>query len=292
MRESIFNSDFAFNNDDFLGVFLGYSYCTEHEMGYQGIARSLGLRDSLKFPGIDSRVNTKSNNIIFEDNLKIKNSYYSILYLHKESSIRDHIKQAQLAEELGYNKELAISIVENNKYLFNKNKPFVMLWDSDKFAIILKGLKNKYREHLKYLAECFLNNQGCIFYNKPNNKNPFSKGSLVLTSVSKVNDDLRKSMLETDLKFKRLKEEEAKIRWKGRIGSGHTSYYALTPKLIEDMNSEFNTKYPIVFWLNPANQKKYNYGWFTVEEIEEWYLGVGPIVKDKNSVKDFVLGNS
>lgn len=38
-----------------------------------------------------------------------------------------------------------------------------------------------------------------------------------------------------------------------------------------------------MFWLNPMNQKKYNHGWFTIEELQQWAKDNGPIVKNISS---------
>jgi len=36
-----------------------------------------------------------------------------------------------------------------------------------------------------------------------------------------------------------------------------------------------------MFWLNPCEQDKYRYGWFTLDQLFAWAGGFGPIVKDR-----------
>src|SRR3546814_19195425 len=55
-------------------------------------------------------------------------------------------------------------------------------------------------------------------------------------------------------------------------------YFALCPKwtspgLIEGRT----TAHPVIFFLNPAQQDKNNHGWYTVEELEQWLDGKGPV---------------
>ena len=60
-------------------------------------------------------------------------------------------------------------------------------------------------------------------------------------------------------------------------------YYALSPRWAASIkgtkNGEVETKYGVVFWLNPCDQYKNNYGHFTVEELQQWAKGEGPIPK-------------
>lgn len=44
-------------------------------------------------------------------------------------------------------------------------------------------------------------------------------------------------------------------------------------------NCVVNTKHDIMFFLNPTEQKKNRFGWFTVEELEAWHIGEGPIIQ-------------
>lgn len=41
----------------------------------------------------------------------------------------------------------------------------------------------------------------------------------------------------------------------------------------------FETDCDVVFFLNPAQQDRNNFGWFSVEELDLWLSGLGPIVK-------------
>jgi hypothetical protein len=57
-------------------------------------------------------------------------------------------------------------------------------------------------------------------------------------------------------------------------------YYALTPAWKDAAKRE------VWFWLNPFDQKTYNSGWFTEDELKEWIKGTGPVVKKKEEKKE------
>ena len=65
-----------------------------------------------------------------------------------------------------------------------------------------------------------------------------------------------------------------------RLKKAGKSWFALSPKKLnkEDMEKH-KTKFSVIFWLNPTEQRIVNYGWFTVEELRMWIKGKGPIVK-------------
>ena len=57
------------------------------------------------------------------------------------------------------------------------------------------------------------------------------------------------------------------------------AYMALSPKKMSK-HTEKKSAHPYWYWLNPHNQQHVNFGWYTVEEIEQWLDEKGPIPKD------------
>ena len=66
-------------------------------------------------------------------------------------------------------------------------------------------------------------------------------------------------------------------------------YHALVPQFcFDDIMRDgkainLDTIYPVMFFLNPQNQTANNHGWFTVEELDQWIAGAGPIPKVQES---------
>ena len=52
-------------------------------------------------------------------------------------------------------------------------------------------------------------------------------------------------------------------------------YYALSLRWKDDDKKE------VIFWLNPMEQDKNNFGWFTVEDLKDWAKGKGKIPMKK-----------
>lgn len=70
-----------------------------------------------------------------------------------------------------------------------------------------------------------------------------------------------------------------------KLKEANCRYFACSPKWSHEIKStadgEIKTKYPVIFWLNPMEQDRNSYGWFTVENLELWTQGKGPIVELK-----------
>jgi hypothetical protein len=61
-------------------------------------------------------------------------------------------------------------------------------------------------------------------------------------------------------------------------------YYALSPAWICP-GDECTSAHPVRFFLNPTDQGSNNFGWFTVEELDEWIAGRGPVPKNPKEGK-------
>jgi len=40
-----------------------------------------------------------------------------------------------------------------------------------------------------------------------------------------------------------------------------------------------DTEHPVIFFLNPKDQVNNNHGWFTVEDLDKWISGTGPVIR-------------
>lgn len=126
----------------------------------------------------------------------------------------------------------------------------------------------------------------------------FSRGGLIIAIASRVPEAQRKTLLEADkdaiaLKkaadatgiVKRLDEARQKSAT-GSVGFAPYGYFALSPRWVKEFRRRDDdrplaerTAHPVIFWLNPYHQNKYESGWFTVEELDQWIAGTGPIIK-------------
>lgn len=117
---------------------------------------------------------------------------------------------------------------------------------------------------------------------------PFERGGLNIVRPSLMPAELKQSLVETHLDQARLNAEvetsgvvEALEARRQLIGPKASAlYHALKPAWkLDGVIKGRVSSFPVMFFLNPTDQKNNNYGWFTVEEIFQWLQGLGPIVK-------------
>jgi len=81
-----------------------------------------------------------------------------------------------------------------------------------------------------------------------------------------------------DKELAKLYKDVEETGIKKKLENANLRYYALSPSR---PNKNMKTKYNVMFWLNPQQQDIHNYGYFSVEQLEEWIEGKGPIPKKK-----------
>lgn len=70
----------------------------------------------------------------------------------------------------------------------------------------------------------------------------------------------------------RLKEVVDKTNIYSILENAGKKYFALSVKWKDEKRED------IIFWLNPMEQDKYNYGWFTINDLKDWAQNKGKII--------------
>lgn len=243
------------SNNEFCGFFLEADFVAEHERGISGISRLLNCFHENKM-GIERRTcqNPIANNISLFQN---KNKWC-----------------------------LLVTREYNHSYLKDtKNTHTHSKWDSDSFMVVSDSLKE-----LELLQKEMVNNNVAVFIGG-NSGNPFSKGGLTVVIVDRLDKEHKDKMLAGDKDTAKLKAAADATGIKQKIDKINEYYYstqigyeppcgyfALSPRWI-NKSLVGQSKYSVMFWLNPQEQQKNNYGWFTVEDLEDWIHQKGKVVK-------------
>lgn len=113
--------------------------------------------------------------------------------------------------------------------------------------------------------------------------NPFNRGGLCLVRPSLVPQSLKDLMNARDADRIALEKTAQKTKIEKVLEKAGRGYFALSPrwnKPDEEGKRRHESKFDVVFWLNPREQSKYKSGLFTVEDLKAWALDLGPIIKD------------
>lgn len=241
------------------GINLGFDFCAEHEQGIEDIYRILGIPPQTKPMGLEAvRVNNvDSDKVVLVEDEQI------ILLVHKDN----YYKEKLLRNREGFLRSLISTYYMENR----ENRDFDAAWDHNGFCIISKN--EDVVKMVKSIHEnMFKKNLYCIL-----SPSSWIGTGLTLLIADAVSEDIKKEELKADIAFFRLQKKFNKTKIVERIKKAGLRYYALYPSSrIVDENSKFKFK----VFLNPAEQHKYKFGWFTIEELKEWTLGRGPVIKD------------
>jgi hypothetical protein len=259
-----------------IGVSLGFDFTAEHEWGIEGIREALGMQEfdveehlkKIKENklGVSTRIATTDKNIVTTSFTHDGENYY-VFYVDRTNCI--YVEEKDLVNTItkmfGY---ILKQEIEDNRVL--------TAWSSGDICIVVGEEDKELPEKFKKAAK-----ESNLFVGEFHDGNPFSNSSLTLFLSDNLTKDFKKSLLEHDkdrIKLERadrttgirdvLKKKEAEWRKKheGRSFTTPWSYMALSPR----WKSKEDTKYKVVYWLNPIDQKLINYGWYNVEELMKW----------------------
>jgi hypothetical protein len=256
-------------NEKLVGVCLAADYCGEHERGIQGINETLGvLGDATQeWIGLDARaVSIVTSNLSLN---KIGTKVYLTLG-------RYHPLDKEMIKR------------ESELYITKYDKGTdAAAWDDRSFGIIADD-KEK-RQQLKDLFAAFEAKDIVIYTGR---SGPFQNGGLCILIRSQVPEAFALEMAQADRNRIALVTAAGASGIEATLKAAGKTWYALSPKWASELTStargDIRTEHPVVFWLNPINQQRYSYGWFTVEELLLWEKDQGPCMK-LNEQKDVSL---
>lgn len=269
MRQGVYDAEFILLDGQFVGVNLGWDYCAEHECGIRGIRSAFQMVDGDLSPKLQRELHLADNPHAFGIARRIVRAFPESLIFAKVTRTRPVLYTLFLsplyAKQFKETNELTKETIPFNSA--PSNKGLSAAWDEHEFAIVAD---NKYKEQLEELYEAFKQNDVCIYLGK---YLPFTNPGLHIMIASRLPTDVLQEMWNIDEDAWELQcaaEATGIIQFLKAKGK---SWYCLEPRWKNKDRKEF------WFWLNPMDQHRYNYGFYTVEELRLWGEDKGPIVR-------------
>lgn len=279
------------DNGVLIGIQLGADYCAEHECGIKGIKRELGILskdecDEQQIFGADRYTVLAVNTDQFHFR-ETKTTHEAVFIFNPRVFGRSWMSSQQLSLE-----QMTISKLANHYDIHllgpwkdHEAQTLATAWDEASFGIHVKGKQD--HEYLRELQQAFIDQDVVVYLGAP----PipvFSNSSLNLMIKSRIPQEGLDLMEKTDRELWELNRDAKATGIYDKLEEAGMKYHALKPRrgLLKDRvtRGRFSEKIPptshdIMFFLNPTNQDNNNSGWFTVEELEAWAEGKGPIPK-------------
>lgn len=253
---------FIIEDDIFIGINLGWDFTAEHEWGIAGLKGYFGLEgvhNGLinKRIGIDARRVTKLPE-------------YFKLFVKGEFT---YLVSARHMSGDDMSKKALDSMVQAYWTSYGENDNEITLntaWDENSFGIAVRGKEE--RKHLKLLFEAFNNNDAIITFG--HDGNPFSNSGLMLLIASKLPKEYVDSQAAADLNKIKLNKASDKTGIIKRLKKADRQYFACSPRWANDEKTEVH------YWLNPMKQDRYDSGWMTVADLDDWISDSGKVMKE------------
>lgn len=252
------------------GIALGFDFAAEHEWGIKKLKEAFGIPDT-KFPqGIkDRQIRTLPEDLMIyrefsqkpeHDKRKKAETFGMLAYAYMGSWSKhpaENLKEATMRQAKPY-----------DAWSKEEAQTLGAAWDESSFGIVVR---ERDLPKLRELKEAFEHHDIAI---APGKQRGFDRShGLTFVIVSRLESEIFEKVLEADKAHQRLEEAADATGIIKRLKAAKKDYFACSPRW---KNSDETTG-EVVFWLNPMHQKDNNFGWFTVQDLDDWIAGIGRI---------------
>ena len=243
------------------GVALGFDFAAEHEGGIAQLRGKFGIDASLI--GVGARTITR---------LPAKFGYHeapAVSLIGIDNNWEDH------ANDSRYTQFMRQRCTEGESLA---RIPVCGTWSNIGFLAAI--LRNK-TDFPQELYQAFLRHDIVIW--QVGRRGPFDGSGLCIGIRSLLPESVARLWWTGDVNRICLQGAADQTGIAERLRTAGRGWFALSPKWSQELVSiyrgQVKTRYPVVFYLNPHEQHRYNSGWFTVEELDQWAEGTGPVMK-------------
>jgi hypothetical protein len=256
---------------------FGYDYCAEHEFGTARLQQAFGISGDKNDLTIQRYAVTRTANLHLIEAEVVSEDWSA----RKPKKLKHKRLFLLGGDEEPYNQTMEEFVTGYRDSHPKPNMPQAH-WDEGAFlfSVPMGGVDE---EAVRSIHQALLDHDALIYL--AGSSNLIGGSGLVIARRSTIPKELTDQMEEAFRDQKALADAseatgirtrvEEWSRGKGAFGKG---YYALSPSWAAG-DQRAKTKHSVIYFLNPADQQNNNFGWFTVEELELWMKGKGPIPK-------------
>jgi len=238
-------------NDKLIGVSLGADFTSEHEWGIKGIRRKFGMSD--EGLGIERRL--------------IRELPQNMKYMSDDNNSYIFCYSGFWRDE---NLESVLKGIGQEVLPIQNKSGIGSAWDEGTFGIAFGPETRKYKPDLRDAIQ-----SKDLMIGFTGNDGPFSNPGLFLGIVSRLPKEWIQQMYDIDYDHQLRHEHPDHLRITQVLKDAGKRYFALSPKW-----ADTREKKELQWWLNPMEQQTNNYGWFKINDLEQWAKGKGPIPKE------------
>jgi hypothetical protein len=255
------------------GFSLGFDFCAEHEHGAPYLKEALGVAPT-DFPlGVEDRTMTEvpedleygEYELHSKDRRVKRTTPAALLYLARArhwSDWPDAVGERAKLLDVGFRCDAG------DRFYAPEHHDLASAWSGDSgFAIHVRGAENVAR--LRALHEAFRRKAVAL---ADASGMGFVRKALSLVIVDRLSEDVKTMVRDRDQAHLRLHEAFEVTGIRERLKAAGKRWYALVPRWSNGEGSD------LLAFLNPCEQRRYDSGWYTLDELEDWAQERGPVV--------------
>lgn len=272
MRRAYFDVNWLLADDGTLqGLALGYDRCGEHQRGIAPMLALLGLVMPDYPLGVEGRQakTAPTGSLVFDQFLvkpkdQRRKRYQAAMLLLEAHAVANGRTgpYCQKEYDLGFRSE-------PTKHHARPEYDLAVSWSHKGFALCVRGEANIAR--LRELHEAFL---ACDVAVAVPWERAFLRGGLSFVIPSRMPAEAKATVLARDQDHLALVQAADATGIEALLEAADKRWYALAPSWFDDRKDE------VIFYLNPCEQRRYDGGWFTVAELQQWARDEGPVLKE------------
>lgn len=253
-----------------IGISLGADYCAEHEWGINRLKRTLGVDGWVPGSSREKPKYTKPHGL---PRRTISQHDAVRLYEHKEAAVLLCMDRWRYESFDKYIAEHGIARAFKERLPQDlPRRELGTAWSEDDFGIYGQGQN---ADRIKDLYAAFQANNVGIWIG--GRMIAFENGGLILCIADRIPAENSAMLAEADIESEKLQAASDATGIVERLNKAGKRFFSCSPKWRRE---DRKSAHPVVYWLNPMDQDVNNFGWFTVEELDQWIAGAGPVPMD------------
>ncbi len=282
------------DKDKLIAINLGADFTAEHEWGIQKLNRTLGVAEDDKVLGIERYRITLPHPecvLLFEEMVKEKP------YDKPRAKAKEVLHTALVVVEpydVKYYKDRKMEdLARSGELSLYGEQTLGTAWCESSFGIRTNSEKEVV--FLKKLRDAIMNKEAAMWLG---GGHVFQNAGLCIGIIDAIPEASKKLMYDAHVDYNKLQEASAKTGIKEKIDALNEEwrkqnprsynpplgYYALRPAWFKGLGRGLKSAHPVMYWLNPQNQDVNDSNWYTVEQLEQWIKGEGPVLKKDKKV--------
>jgi len=248
-----------------LGITLGFGYCAEHECGVRDLKAAFGVTAEPPIGLEDRRITRVPESFGFRRTQRKpkdkRRKPYEMALLSTDGWLLAHLHEPACPSPVRF-------LSEPGDRWYKPAHDLAAAWSWGSFAIAARGKENIARLEELYQAFC---NHDIVFGSVI--AQFIRRQGLTFMIDSRIPQETRNQVREADLDHKRLIDTAKATGIEERLRAAGRGWFALHPLWTDA------SKQTVKFWLNPVEQHRYNAGYYTVEELDQWARDEGPVMR-------------